>query len=251
MKKYLIKFFGQDYKWIIPIMLTGLYALARLIRFLYITSYFAWWGINSAFINKQSIDIVYDVFFSIFLLLWYCLVSYSLFDFPTRLERKEYKFIFYDFLYLVIFNLLVSFFYFQMKGSELIHGFILALIMEIVFVVVIKLIRKMEKKHEGVDLNKYESYHMRYDLKWALFYFFLAFVCLIFLWFGAFMNTKSIFVIDDNNVVLYTTDEYYIIAKYSVEDNDVMVINNKKITKISNDNIISERVTYKKIIKDK
>ena len=102
---------------------------------------------------------------------------------------------------------------------------------------------KMDKKERN---QKYNMNDLPNTLKIVPFYIFLLLFSLLLSYGSQIVMNKSYRIINDNKVIVYTTNDYYLTLDCEIKDNKLTIYKGKQ-TKISNENVVSELINFDEV----
>lgn len=236
---------------ILAILATCFVFIFQFSAYLYEMIWFYYWGIDKSFFTQDSMNIINNLMYSIFILLVIVILFIEMHKTLNTTNNKKtrwFKFIIVFIFFYTIFSIksfykydLITFFI-SYIGGMLICLYILRLYT-----------RKFDKI---VDMyNNLDSLFIypKELIQNLLFIIIMIFIVIIIFGLCNANFTKDYKIIAKNNnacnVILYSTKDYYIIANCQIKNNDLVVYSDT-LQKIDNYNIIYEWRSFEKIIKE-
>ena len=245
MQDKIFKFMQKNYGWIVAVI-TGISIatsfILRFIKYMYSIYYFSYYRLSYELFNSNELSFLYNFGFSILVLLCYGSLMYcyiQLFN-AKKMKIKVKTVLFNIFLILISNTIVVA----STSIKLLLWQFILNVVFQIAIEIVISYIFfKIDKKRK----NKiYEISDLPNILKVIPFYLImLIFSFLISYGLNIAMN-KSYRIINNDKVIVYTTNDYYLVLDCEIKDNKLTIFKGKQ-TKISNENIVSELINFNEV----
>lgn len=245
MKDKIFKFMQENYGWIVAVI-TGISVVTsfilRFIKYMYSIYYFSYYGLSYELFNSNELGFLYNFGFSILVLLCFGSLMYcyiQLFN-VKKMKTKAKTVLFNIFLVLILNIIVVASTSIKLLSWQSIFNVVLLIVIEIV---ISYIFFKMDKKERN---KTYESNNLSNVLKIIPFYLIL----LIFSFLTSYglniaMN-KSYRIIDNNKVIAYTTNDYYLVLDCEIKDNKLTIYKGKQ-AKISNENIVSELINFDEV----
>lgn len=245
MKGQIFEFMQKNYGWIVAVI-TGISVatsfILRFIKYIYSSFYFNYYGLSYELFNSNELSFLYNFGFSILILLCFVSLMYCYIQlFNAKKMKIEVKTILFNIFLITISNIIVVYST-NIKYSK--WQFILNLVILIIFEIIMLMIflraneKEKSKKNDISDLLNI--------LKILPFYLILLiFTFLLSYSFQIVMN-KSYRIINDNKVIVYTTDDYYLTLDCEIQDNKLTIYKGKQ-TKISNENVVSELINFDEV----
>ena len=243
MKDKIFKFMQKNYGWIVAVI-TGISVatsfILRFIKYMYSIYYFSYYGLSYELFNSNELGFLYNFGFSILVLLCFGSLMYCYIQL-FNIKKMKLKTILCNIFLILISNIIIV-------ASTNVKYSIWQYILNVVGLIIVEIIAsivffKMDKK-EG---NKtYEENNLPNVLKIIPFYLIL----LIFSFLTSYglniaMN-KSYRIIDNDKVIAYATNDYYLTLDCEIKDNKLTIYKGKQ-TKINNENIVSELINFDEV----
>ncbi len=244
MEKKIFKFLRKNYGWMVAIT-TGtsvvLSHILRFIKYMYSQYYFNYYGLSYEMYDSSELGFLYNFGFSILLLL--CLVSlfYCYFQFLNNKEKPlKIKTIAFNIFLILISNIFIVFLVnVNYTVLQIIANIALLIVAEGTgtFIFYKSLKNENEKNADNDICNK---------LKILPFYIFLIIIALLFSYGCEVALNKSYRITNDDKVILYSTEGYYLVLDCEIEDNK-LTIHKGKQTKINNEDVKSQLIEFDEI----
>ena len=243
MKDKIFKFMQKNYGWIVAVI-TGISVatsfMLRFIKYMYSIYYFSYYGLSYELFNSNELGFLYNFGFSILVLLCFGSLMYCYIQL-FNIKKMKLKTILCNIFLILISNIIIV-------ASTNVKYSIWQYILNVIGLIIVEIIAsivffKMDKK-EG---NKtYEENNLPNVLKIIPFYLIL----LIFSFLTSYglniaMN-KSYRIIDNDKVIAYATNDYYLTLDCEIKDNKLTIYKGKQ-TKINNENIVSELINFDEV----
>lgn len=243
MKNKIFKFMQKNYGWIVAVI-TGISVatsfILRFIKYMYSIYYFSYYGLSYELFNSNELGFLYNFGFSILVLLCFGSLMYCYIQL-FNIKKMKLKTILCNIFLILISNIIIV-------ASTNVKYSIWQYILNVIGLIIVEIIAsivffKMDKK-EG---NKtYEENNLPNVLKIIPFYLIL----LIFSFLTSYglniaMN-KSYRIIDNDKVIAYATNDYYLTLDCEIKDNKLTIYKGKQ-AKINNENIVSELINFDEV----
>ena len=243
MKDKIFKFMQKNYGWIVAVI-TGISVatsfILRFIKYMYSIYYFSYYGLSYELFNSNELGFLYNFGFSILVLLCFGSLMYCYIQL-FNIKKMKLKTILCNIFLILISNIIIV-------ASTNVKYSIWQYILNVIDLIIVEIIAsivffKMDKK-EG---NKtYEENNLPNALKIIPFYLIL----LIFSFLTSYglniaMN-KSYRIIDNDKVIAYATNDYYLTLDCEIKDNKLTIYKGKQ-AKINNENIVSELINFDEV----
>lgn len=238
-----LDFLQKNYGWIVA-LITGVSIIItfvlKFIKYIYSTFYFYYYGISYKLFNSEELNILYNFGFSIIIILCFCSLIYcyiQLFN-SKKLELKTKVLN----TFLIIISNLIMVYSINIEYSiwNIIINTGLLIATEIIMIFV------FFKKSKKEETEKLETKSILNSLKILPFY--LIFVVFVILFeYGLWIKmNKTYRIVDNDKVIVYTTENYYLTLNCEIENN-VLIIYQGSQTKIDNKDIESKLIKFKDI----
>lgn len=243
MKDKIFKFMQKNYGWIVAVI-TGISVatsfILRFIKYMYSIYYFSYYGLSYELFNSNELGFLYNFGFSILVLLCFGSLMYCYIQL-FNIKKMKLKTTLCNIFLILISNIIIV-------VSTNVKYSIWQYILNVIGLIIVEIIAsivffKMDKK-EG---NKtYEENNLPNVLKIIPFYLIL----LIFSFLTSYglniaMN-KSYRIIDNDKVIAYATNDYYLTLDCEIKDNKLTIYKGKQ-AKINNENIVSELINFDEV----
>ena len=243
MKDKIFKFMQKNYGWIVAVI-TGISVVTsfilRFIKYMYSIYYFSYYGLSYELFNSNELGFLYNFGFSILVLLCFGSLMYCYIQL-FNIKNMKLKTILCNIFLILISNIIIV-------ASTNVKYSIWQYILNVIGLIIVEIIAsilffKMDKK----ERNKiYEENNLPNVLKIIPFYLIL----LIFSFLTSYglniaMN-KSYRIIDNDKVIAYATNDYYLTLDCEIKDNKLTIYKGKQ-AKINNENIVSELINFDEV----
>ena len=243
MKDKIFKFMQKNYGWIVAVI-TGISVVTsfilRFIKYMYSIYYFSYYGLSYELFNSNELGFLYNFGFSILVLLCFGSLMYCYIQL-FNIKKMKLKTILCNIFLILISNIIIV-------ASTNVKYSIWQCILNVIGLIIVEIIAstvfsKMDKKGRN---KTYEENNLPNVLKIIPFYLIL----LIFSFLTSYglniaMN-KSYRIIDNNKVIAYATNDYYLTLDCEIKDNKLTIYKGKQ-TKINNENIVSELINFDEV----
>ena len=239
-KEKRLKFLQDNYGWIAAGFTGGAVIISfilRFIKYIYSNYYFHYYGLSYELFNSNDLNFLYNFGFSVLALLCFCSLMYcyiQLFNFK-KLECKT----------TVVNTLLVFLSNLYIAASinvkiPLSQVFINTLALIFVEVVTSFILCKVVEKEKN---KLYKINDLKNIIKITPFYLFLLIIFFLASYGLNIITNKSYRIINDNKVIVYSTNDYYLVLDCEIKDNKLVIYKGKQ-AKISNENIKSDLIEF-------
>lgn len=244
-KEKLFDFLEKNYGWMVA-TITGLTVatsfVLRFIKYIYSSYYFNYYGLSYELFNSNELSFLYNFAFSILILL--CLGS-LMYCYMQLFNQKEMNVkigtIIFNIILIIASNIIVAL---SLNNKYSLCQFILNFFTLIIIEIVMSIIFfKMDKKERN---KKYNMNDLPNTLKIVPFYIFLLLFSFLLSYGSQIVMNKSYRIINDNKVIVYTTNDYYLTLDCEIKDNKLIIYKGKQ-TKISNENVVSELINFDEV----
>ena len=238
-------FLQKNYGWIVAFITgftIGTSFILRFIKYMYSNLYFSYYGLSYGLYNSDELNLLYSFAFSILILLCFGSLMYCYIQiFNIKNMNNKIKTLLCNMCLILISNIIIvastnteySFWQFAINVGILI-------IEEIIMVIIFT---KTAKKDKNIKEDKNDFANA---LKIIPFYLFLlVFSFLINCGIEIKMN-KSYSIINNDKVIVYTTNDYYLTLDCEIKNNELTIYKGKQ-TKINNENVVSELINFDKV----
>lgn len=243
MKDKIFKFMQKNYGWIVAVI-TGISVVTsfilRFIKYMYSIYYFSYYGLSYELFNSNELGFLYNFGFSILVLLCFGSLMYCYIQL-FNIKKMKLKTILCNIFLILISNIIIV-------ASTNVKYSIWQCILNVIGLIIVEIIAstvfsKMDKKGRN---KTYEENNLPNILKIIPFYLIL----LIFSFLTSYglniaMN-KSYRIIDNDKVIAYATNDYYLTLDCEIKDNKLTIYKGKQ-TKINNENIVSELINFDEV----
>lgn len=243
MKDKIFKFMQKNYGWIVAVI-TGISVatsfILRFIKYMYSIYYFSYYGLSYELFNSNELGFLYNFGFSILVLLCFGSLMYCYIQL-FNIKKMKLKTILCNIFLILISNIIIV-------ASTNVKYSIWQYILNVIGLIIVEIIAsivffKMDKKERN---KTYEANNLPNVLKIIPFYLML----LIFSFLTSYglniaMN-KSYRIIDNDKVIAYTTNDYYLVLDCEIKDNKLTIYKGKQ-AKINNENIVSELINFDEV----
>ena len=245
MKDKIFKFMQKNYGWIVAVI-TGISVVTsfilRFIKYMYSIYYFSYYGLSYELFNSNELGFLYNFGFSILVLLCFGSLMYCYIQL-FNIKKMKLKTILCNIFLILISNIIIV-----IVASTNVKYSIWQYILNVIGLIIVEIIAsivffKMDKKERN---KTYEENPLPNVLKIIPFYLIL----LIFSFLTSYglniaMN-KSYRIIDNDKVIAYATNDYYLVLDCKIKDNKLTIYKGKQ-AKINNENIVSELINFDEV----
>ena len=241
----ILKILQENYGWIVA-TITGLTVvtsfLLRALKYICSNYYFYYYGISYELFNNNELGFLYDFgFFALTLLCFGSIIYCYIQLFNVKKNKLKIQTIIFNVILILITNLF-TLYSINSKYSflQLAINFIILIIIEFIFSKV--LLKSNEKEKD----KEYTLIYLFNHLKTFPFYLILLVFVFLLNYGYKIINNKSYRIIDNDRVIVYTTNDYYLVLECEIIDNKLIIYKGKQ-TKISNENIASKIIKFDEI----
>ena len=245
MKDKIFEFLQKNYAWMVA-AITGISVatsfILRFIKYMYSIYYFSYYGLSYELFNNNELGFLYNFGFSILVLLCFGSLMYCYIQlFNVKKKKVKVKNILFNIFLILILNTFVV-------ASTSIKLLLWQFILNVVFLIVVEILIsyiffKMDKKEKN---KSYEINDLPNNLKVIPFYLILLIFSFL-MSFGLNIATnKSYRIIDNDKVIVYTTNYYYLVLDCEIKDNTLTIYKGKQ-AKIGNENMVSELINFDEV----
>lgn len=244
-KEKLFGFLEKNYGWMVA-TITGLTVatsfVLRFIKYIYSSYYFNYYGLSYELFNSNELSFLYNFAFSILILLCFGSLMYCYMQLFNKKEMNvKIGTIIFNIILIIASNIIVAL---SLNNKYSLCQFILNFFTLIIIETVMSVIFfKMDKKERN---KKYNMNDLPNKLKIVPFYIFLLLFSLLLSYGSQIVMNKSYRIINDNKVIVYTTNDYYLTLDCEIKDNKLTIYKGKQ-TKISNENVVSELINFDEV----
>lgn len=239
-KKEILSYLQKNYGWIVA-LITGVSIIItfilKFIKYIYSTFYFYYYGISYELFNSEELNILYNFGFSIVIILCFCSLIYcyiQLFN-SKKLELKTKAF---NIFLIIVSNMVVVY---SINSEYSIWNFIINTCLLIVTEIIMTFISFKKQKKEGTETRSILN-----SLKALPFYLIFVVFVILFKYGVEIKMNKTYRIIDNNKVIVYTTENYYLTLNCEIENNVLVIYQGSQI-KIDNKDIESKLIKFKDI----
>lgn len=245
MKDKIFKFMQKNYGWMVAVI-TGISVatsfILRFIKYMYSSFYFSYYGLSYELFNSNELGFLYNFGFSILILLCFVSLMYCYIQlFNAKKMKVKVETILFNIFLIIISNIIVVYST-NIKYStwQFILNVVILIIFEIIMVIIFSRTNNKEnsKKNDTNDLLN--------SLKILPFYLILLIFTFLLSYGSQIVMNKSYRIINDDKVIVYTTNDYYLTLDCEIKDNKITIYKGKQ-TKISNENVVSELINFDEV----
>ena len=245
MKDKIFKFMQTNYGWIVAVI-TGISVatsfILRFIKYMYSSFYFSYYGLSYELFNSNELGFLYNFGFSILILLCYVSLMYCYIQlFNVKKMKVKVKTILFNIFLIIILNIIVVY---STNIKYSIWQFILNVVFLIIFEIIIVII--FSRTNEKENSKKNDTNDLLNSLKILPFYLILLIFTFLLSYGSQIVMNKSYRIINDDKVIVYTTNDYYLTLDCEIKDNKITIYKGKQ-TKISNENVVSELINFDEV----
>ncbi len=244
-KNIILDFLQKNYGWIVAVITgasVGISFILRFIKYLYSTLYFDYYGLSYGLFNSNELSILYNFGFSI--LIMFCFVS-LLYCYKqiynVKKERISIRTILANIILIIILNIIIVLLTdVRCSVKQFIANVIIFIISEAITSYIFFKIDNKEKNKKN-DIKCLQN-----ELKIIPFYLVILVFLVLFNYGFEIISNKSYRTINNDKVIVYTTNDYYIVLDCTIEDNKLTIYKGNQ-TKISNDNVESKLINFDEV----
>ena len=105
---------------------------------------------------------------------------------------------------------------------------------------------KINNIHKNISYLKYDLIDLSNTIKIVPFYIVLLLFSLILSYGSNIVMNKSYRIIDNDKVIVYTTNDYYLTLDCKIKNNELTIYKGKQ-SKINNEDVVSELINFDKV----
>lgn len=243
MKDKIFKFMQKNYGWIVAVI-TGISVVTsfilRFIKYMYSIYYFSYYGLSYELFNSNELGFLYNFGFSILVLLCFGSLMYCYIQL-FNIKKMKLKTILCNIFLILISNIIIV-------ASTNVKYSIWQCILNVIGLIIVEIIAstvfsKMDKKGRN---KTYEENNLPNVLKIIPFYLILLLFSFLTSYGLNIAMNKSYRMIDNDKVIAYATNDYYLTLDCEIKDNKLTIYKGKQ-TKINNENIVSELINFDEV----
>ena len=241
-EKSLTKIIRENYAWIIAILTLGTVIVSNILKFIeYLTSltYFQYYGLDHNLYNYYDKNFIYSICLSVVFLIAFGFLLYCMKeikdDFKNNLTLKNISIIVLANLYLTIVYCL------NLSNTYKLINFVAFILLEYISSIFIF------KKNDDKKVN--EKNRKKFIIDYFKSLVFLIILLILCNSVRLYINLQSLTnyrIINDNKVIVYSTNNYYITLDCEIKDNQLTIYKGSQ-EKIENSNIKSQLTKFNKV----
>lgn len=241
-EKSLTKIIRENYAWIIAILTLGTVIVSNILKFIeYLTSltYFQYYGLDHNLYNYYDKNFIYSICLSVVFLIAFGFLLYCIKeikdDFKNNLTLKNISII-------VLANLYLTIVYCSnLSNTYKLINFVAFILLEYISSIFIF------KKNDDQKVNKKNRKKFIIDyFKSLVFLIILLILCNSARLYINLQSLTNYRIINDNKVIVYSTNNYYITLDCEINDNQLTIYKGRQ-EKIENNNIKSQLTKFNKV----
>lgn len=241
-EKSLTKIIRENYAWIIAILTLGTVIVSNILKFIeYLTSltYFQYYGLDHNLYNYYDKNFIYSICLSVVFLIAFGFLLYCMKeikdDFKNNLTLKNISII-------VLANLYLTIVYCSnLSNTYKLINFVAFILLEYISSIFIF------KKNDDQKVNKKNRKKFIIDyFKSLVFLIILLILCNSARLYINLQSLTNYRIINDNKVIVYSTNNYYITLDCEINDNQLTIYKGSQ-EKIENNNIKSQLTKFNKV----
>ena len=241
-EKSLTKIIRENYAWIIAILTLGTVIVSNILKFIeYLTSltYFQYYGLDHNLYNYYDKNFIYSICLSVVFLIAFGFLLYCMKeikdDFKNNLTLKNISII-------VLANLYLTVVYCSnLSNTYKLINFVAFILLEYISSIFIF------KKNDDQKVNKKNRKKFIIDyFKSLVFLIILLILCNSARLYINLQSLTNYRIINDNKVIVYSTNNYYITLDCEINDNQLTIYKGSQ-EKIENNNIKSQLTKFNKV----
>lgn len=241
-EKSLTKIIRENYAWIIAILTLGTVIVSNILKFIeYLTSltYFQYYGLDHNLYNYYDKNFIYSICLSVVFLIAFGFLLYCMKeikdDFKNNLTLKNISII-------VLANLYLTIVYCSnLSNTYKLINFVAFILLEYISSIFIF------KKNDDQKVN--EKNRKKFIIDYFKSLVFLIILLILCNSARLYINLQSLTnyrIINDNKVIVYSTNNYYITLDCEINDNQLTIYKGSQ-EKIENNNIKSQLTKFNKV----
>lgn len=241
-EKSLTKIIRENYAWIIAILTLGTVIVSNILKFIeYLTSltYFQYYGLDHNLYNYYDKNFIYSICLSVVFLIAFGFLLYCMKeikdDFKNNLTLKNISII-------VLANLYLTIVYCSnLSNTYKLINFVAFILLEYISSIFIF------KKNDDQKVNEKNRKKFIIDyFKSLVFLIILLILCNSARLYVNLQSLTNYRIINDNKVIVYSTNNYYITLDCEINDNQLTIYKGSQ-EKIENNNIKSQLTKFNKV----
>lgn len=236
----------KNYAWVVALV-TGMSVVVSIIFsfIIYIRSiyFFNYFGLSYSLFDVKELGFLYNFGISILFLLCFGSLIYCYIQFINfKVKKLNIKTILLNLFLILISNLIIL--YFTCRKLAFIYVLVNLILLILSELFSAYIFNKIVNNNKNEDNNTYDISNALKILP-----FYLIFVVFLFMFsYGVqTVSNKSYRIINNEKVIVYGTNDYYVILDCEIDDNK-LTIHKGEQTKISNENVKSELMTFDEIV---
>ena len=207
---------------------------------MYSIYYFSYYGLSYELFNSNELGFLYNFGFSILVLLCFGSLMYCYIQL-FNIKKMKLKTILCNIFLILISNIIIV-------ASTNVKYSIWQCILNVIGLIIVEIIAstvfsKMDKKGRN---KTYEENNLPNVLKIIPFYLILLLFSFLTSYGLNIAMNKSYRMIDNDKVIAYATNDYYLTLDCEIKDNKLTIYKGKQ-TKINNENIVSELINFDEV----
>jgi len=245
MTEKIFEFLQKNYGWIVA-AITGISVtisfILRFIKYIYSNFYFSYYGISYDLFNSDELGFLYNFGLSILMLLCFGSLIYCYIQlFNVKKMKIKVRTILFNIFLIIISNIIVV-------ASTNVKYSLWQFILNIISLILVEIIMsfifsKIDKKEKN---KKTDISDLPNTLKIISFYLVLLIFSFLFSYSSEIIMKKEYRIINNDKVIVYTTNDYYLTLDCEIKNNELTIYKGKQ-TKINNENVVSELINFDKV----
>lgn len=243
MKDKIFEILQKNYAWMVA-AITGISVvisfILRFIKYIYSSYYFSYYGLSYELFNSNELDFLYNFGFSILILLCYASLMYCYVQLFS-IKKIKIKTIFFNIFLILISNIFVVY---SVNVKYSICQFIINVVVLIALQAFItNIFLRTNEKEKSKENNISDLLN---TLKIIPFYLLLLIFYFLISYSSNIKMNKSYRIINNDKVIVYTTNDYYLVLECEINDNKLTIYKGKQ-TKVSNENVVSKLIDFDEV----
>jgi len=245
MKEKVFTFFKENIAWMISIcsvIVVCLTFIMKFIKYVYSLIFFNYYGINYGLFDIKELNFLYSfstsLIYTFFLLVLLILIVEVIKTVKSKKRKKYIKRIIIDLIIIVFLNALCAY---PINSPFNLSTYLIRIVvfMIVEFLSAIFVFKEKKSLPKNLDVKDYLT---------QLYKTILIYICFLFILISSdfvlnLRNLKTYNIINDDKVIVYSNNDYYIVLNCELNDNE-LIIHKGEQTKISNNDVMSKQIIF-------